>query len=336
MYDTIEDKLAYLVNTKDLIKNAIVNQGQTITNNTPFREYANLITNITPTSNLEPVIQNQSNLISNLYDEINILQNTVNNKSVEYDWQSIGYESAPTELNYYLNYSKNLYATWNNNITNMSKAFYESADIMFFPNVNTSKVTNISQCFYNCYALVNMPSIPLDAVTNMYQTFARCQSVMDFPSLNTQNVSNFYESLRGCIAIKNIPNWKVTNKATNITNMFAYCYNLMNCSNCSTWDISNIKSTYNLFSSCYNLTNITSITSWNGANITNVSGMFYRCNKLSNESIDSIVNFLLNCPNVIYKTLKINNAYSPFASTNIVNIRYQNRWTELTAAGWSY
>lgn len=40
---SIENKLNYLKNTKNLIKNAIIDKGVDITPDTPFREYADKI-----------------------------------------------------------------------------------------------------------------------------------------------------------------------------------------------------------------------------------------------------------------------------------------------------
>lgn len=336
MYNTIASKIEYLSETKDLIRQSLVNKGQDVQVNTPFRQYANIISNMGDTSNLEPVVQQQNLLITNLYNEINTLQNIVDNKSVMYNWQAIGYNSAPTELDYFVNYSENVYNTWNNNKSSMYRAYYESPDIMFFPNVNTSNVNNMSQCFYNCYALVHVPQLNLSKVTNMYQTFARCQSVMDLPPLNTANATTFQETLRGCVGLRNLPQFNVTNSATRLDSLCIYCYNLLDASSCETWDVSNVTNTAKMFSLCYNLTNVP-ISNWSPNKITNIGGMFEKCNSLTDTDVTNIINFVLNCTSVTTKTLvNGNNAFSPFQSTNISNIRYENRWTELTEAGWTY
>ena len=44
---TTADKLKYLTETKQAIKNAIIEMGVEIDDNTPFREYANKILEIT-------------------------------------------------------------------------------------------------------------------------------------------------------------------------------------------------------------------------------------------------------------------------------------------------
>lgn len=50
---SIDDKLDYLKETKNLIKNAIIDKGQTITEETTFREYAGKINDISVTPNLQ-------------------------------------------------------------------------------------------------------------------------------------------------------------------------------------------------------------------------------------------------------------------------------------------
>lgn len=72
------NKLNYLKETKNLIKTALINKGQIVTNNTPFRNYASLIENINTSENLENILNEQDNLIATQNNTINNLLNTVN------------------------------------------------------------------------------------------------------------------------------------------------------------------------------------------------------------------------------------------------------------------
>ena len=59
MGETVEEKLNYLLETKQLIKEAIINKGQTIDENTPFRDYAALITAIRTSEDLNAQLDAQ-------------------------------------------------------------------------------------------------------------------------------------------------------------------------------------------------------------------------------------------------------------------------------------
>lgn len=70
----LQDNLDYLNNTKNLIKNAIINKGQTITNADTFRSYADKIENITTVENLSSELNAQDLLISNIKNSMNDFQ----------------------------------------------------------------------------------------------------------------------------------------------------------------------------------------------------------------------------------------------------------------------
>ena len=119
---------------------------------------------------------------------------------------------------------------------------------------------------------------------------------------------------------------------TNISYMFHNCDNLT-IINVENWNTSNITNMYSAFGNCYNLTDI-NVDNWNMINTNTINYMFTRCNNLIDKSIDSIINMCLNCNNVL-KDLRPT-SQGIFNSTNITNDKYQNRWEELTAAGWIY
>ena len=63
MGETVEEKLNYLLETKQLIREAIVNKGQTITEDTPFRDYASLITAIKTSEDLNAQLDAQDAIL---------------------------------------------------------------------------------------------------------------------------------------------------------------------------------------------------------------------------------------------------------------------------------
>jgi hypothetical protein len=70
-----------------------------------------------------------------------------------------------------------------------------------------------------------------------------------------------------------------------------------------------------------------------------IDEFFIRCNNLSNASVLNIVNFALNSteiPEGAYRNLLTNSRYSPLVSTPFDNSYYPEKWSELTAANWTY
>ena len=119
---------------------------------------------------------------------------------------------------------------------------------------------------------------------------------------------------------------------TSTHNTFSQCINIIDLPNI---DTSNVTNMANTFVNCVKLVDIPQL---NTSKVTNMYRMFQRCNNLSNTSIQNIINMCLNS-NVTNSTLKNTsnvNGYSPFYQTNIAPARYNNRFSELTAAGWTH
>ena len=77
MEQTVEEKLDYLLETKALIRNAIISKGQTITDDTPFREYVNLILAIRTSEDLETQLNAQDAVIAQQQARITELENII-------------------------------------------------------------------------------------------------------------------------------------------------------------------------------------------------------------------------------------------------------------------
>lgn len=183
---------------------------------------------------------------------------------------------------------------------------------------NIQNTMDLSYMFYNCKS----------NVTNI-----------DITTWNLQNVRTTYGMFCLCKNLRNINiDWsKFSDEFTTASVMFAHCYNLTNMEidNLTVKNI-NIDS---MFGSCYNLINL-NLDGWTvKGNITGCQAFVGGCNNLSTASIDNIINFLIRC-NYQYPDSSMNlnkNAFlGPFYTTNIENTVYQNRWEELTAAGWTY
>ena len=159
-------------------------------------------------------------------------------------------------------------------------------------------------------------------------------TVIGLNSINFVNVTNiaklFSNSLIKSLTASDID----LSNAIGIGDIFNGCNELF-ALNLSNWNVSNLNE---LSCMCYNCSNLVDVTmdNWNVTNVISMGRMFTGCNNLSDASIDSIVNMCINAVNITYKNIRITNVYSPFYGTNITNTRYQNRWEELTAAGWTY
>lgn len=222
--------------------------------------------------------------------------------------------------NHSLNNSQNMF--WNcfnlkevnfGNVANLKQASY------MFVRCNNLQTVNM----YDFSNLVNAASMfsntgSLDAVSvfNLNNT--------TFPNLTTVN-NMFYESNIKSVIGLNLP------VAYQGAYMFTACRNLTDASIITSNTLTNM---FSIFSSCNNLINVAQ---FNVENVNNLSSAFGFCNNLSDDSIQNIINMVLNCnvPAGRTRVMLTNSAYSPFYHTNITNDRYTNRIAELQAAGWT-
>ena len=318
--------------------------------------------------NLEPVIQNQANIINNLYNTVNTLQAEVDNKG-QYSnkfalipgtrFSGSTFTSIQSELldisilnnldlmfNYCINLIELDLSSWD--ISNISSLYgtFNYCNNLINLNISTwnigTNIINLSQTFSGCSNLTNLDVSNWDIsnVTNISSIFAGCSNLtnLDVSNWDTSNIIGINGVFSGCknITTLNISNWNIY-KARDFSSTFSGCSNLTTL-DVSNWN-TNIRSVYYMFSGCNNLVDI-NVSNWkiDFGNTYNLRCMFQYCNNLSDNSIDSIINMCLNIQNIpnTYKNINNNQYYSPFINTNISSTRYQNRWAELTAAGWNY
>lgn len=202
--------------------------------------------------------------------------------------------------------------------TNLYQMFYNAYSLVYLDlsGWDTSKVTRMDSVFYNCRELVEIKGIEdfdftsattmssmfcycrelklntskwvtTIALTNINSLFYDCFSVttLDVSGFNTENVTNFGAVFSGCTGIKevDISNWKVTNKATSLSNMFGYCRKLEKLTRTKDWDISNVTTLEGMFRECRLLKEI-DFSDFIPAKITTVRYMLTHCNSL--QSLD--------------------------------------------------
>lgn len=178
------------------------------------------------------------------------------------------------------------------------------------------------------YASTQLNSISDDVYET---TFYNGNGVFNGTLQNIDNLS-IDEVKRRINLYDNLSYLELNENVTSMFQMFTGCFNLFSIPNFNTTNVTN---TVQMFNSCTNLVNIPE---FNTSNIVNMSGMFSFCNNLSDASIQNIINMCLNSniTEISIKNLSNVLSSSPFANTNIDNSKYQNRWAELDAAGWTY
>lgn len=231
----------------------------------------------------------------------------------------------------------------------ISNVYFENFNI---PNLNTIQIVNIKNLtIKNSY----FPKVPISMIFQG-PAYDALSCILDNCTLNTENMYNFLYSAEN---ITNLVMTNMTIKPTNCYRAFCYCgelssfnlssFNFNFCNNinqlfyqcrnlkslegCETFNLGNCSNLVDVFYGCQDLQNI-NISNWYVLNIIRVNNLFYNCKNLTNNSIDSIINMCLNLNSLDNNYKNIYN--SIFVKCNITNDRFQNRWEELTAAGWTY
>lgn len=211
---------------------------------------------------------------------------------------------------------------------NLSNSNLHKVNISRFFNFATNLgYIDISNSVFNTYDCINL--------------FVQCVNLAEIKWENTH-----FQPRSTYQMFVNLP--KITNLdfkefdfsiCTNTNLMISNCVSLhtiTNITNANFASINNFKNLENMFINCPNLVNI-DISNWNLSNINiihNTSYLFFNCKNLSNESIDSIINMCLNWTSLDPNYRSVSRLYS--TGCNISNTRYENRWAELDAAGWTY
>jgi len=240
------------------------------------------------------------------------------------------------------------------NVVNMSGMFSQCNNLTNIPNFDTSMVTNMRYIFAGCYNLTNIPNFDTSNTLNMCFMFNQCNNLTSVPNLDTSSATDMSGMFSQCTNLTVVPYFN-TGNVSDMSYMFSQCGKLLTVSNFNTTEVKNM---YSMFSHCTNLINIpnfntagvnncgymfmnciklTTVPSFNASNVTSMIGMFYGCNNLSDASIQNIINMCLNSRvQSTWRNLSTSNSISPFYNSNVSRTKYQNRWSELTQAGWSY
>ena len=191
MANAIQDKLAYLEETKGLIKEAIIAKGVSVSDEDTFRSYANKIKTIQSGGSLAGAPSGIR----------------FNNST---------FTTVPTEIIPYLEQQ-----------TDLNGMFMNCSSLETVPAFDTSKCTDTSNMFNSCYSLKTVPLFETSSVVDMHYMFSYCQALKTVPSFNTSNVTTMNGMFGGCASLQTVSLFDV-NKVDNMGSIFWSCNELSN------------------------------------------------------------------------------------------------------------
>ena len=205
MANTIQDKLAYLEETKEAIKQSIIAKGVSVSEEDTFRSYADKIETIETGGGTSDCS------VSACFDEV-------------------GYTFVPVYIQEGLETAAQFKAAWKPANTSIDMTGYEDSTV-FFPKIDTSKVTTLTNAFKETSILV-FPNNDFPALANgntMTYLFDGCQTLVsvDFGELN-DSVESFMGNymFNRCISLQRIYVHGENTKFTINENMFSNCSKL--------------------------------------------------------------------------------------------------------------
>ena len=299
---TTADKLNKLLETKQAIKQAIINKGVEVADDTVFADYPSKISSIEVSGG------------PNYYEDL-FLATTADNTDYSYLFYNC---NKPTLDVSRFDTSK---------VTNMQYMFYSCKSLISIDvsNWNTSNVTSMNNMFSNCNKLTSLDVSKWDTsnVTNFGWLFPNTKlTSLDVSNWNTNKVTDMSYMFYNCQSLTSIDvsNWNTSN-VTNMNNMFSSCVNLTEL-NCSSWDISHITASYyfdNVFNECKSLVDF-----YPPQNI-NASMSVSKSTVLSHDSLIRILNNLMTQTST--KTLTLGSTNLAKLTAEEIAIATNKGWT---------
>lgn len=214
----LNTKLEYLQETKNLIKQSIINKGVSVSDSDTFRSYSNKIDSIT--SSTEPSwlseVTNFNSLFANSKATSIILDSVSNTTKLTSLYRMFGkcFNLKSVDLS-------NLNTA---NVTNMEGLFFYCTALknVTLGNFNTSNVTNMAEMFNNCRNLseLDLNSFDVSKVTSMSMMFVQSGLVsLDISSWNTNSLTNSNNMFYQCTKLQsiNMKNFNPNNITSNNT-----------------------------------------------------------------------------------------------------------------------
>ena len=263
MSSTTIDKLSYLSETKDAIKQAIVDKGVAVEDSTTFREYAEKIGDIDGggskviTIKSSPIVADNEGNASSGHRIQNIITK-IDLSDVVFDLDSWGKEGNTLDAAY------------------MFEDFINLTSVKFPADC---QIYSFNSAFSGCKSLttVDLSSLDLNTLCGTAYMFQGCTSLtsVTFPSTQVQPGNGSYSvaMFNSCTSLTTVDLSLVTFETDNFSNMFAFCSSLQSLSlNPMGW-ASNVSNLSMTFEECTSLETINVGNSWSDVMFSNESLM---------------------------------------------------------------
>ena len=260
---SITNKLTYLEQTKEGIKQAIINKGVSVSDSDTFRSYIDKIDSITTGGG------------------------SGSDCNVSTCWDSLGYTTDDISgLDVHIAKAQDIKDTWDSSKT----SYYYADNIMFFPNVDVSNLTLLHPNSPNSTNLLSVfPSVRFtNKLTTMQRMFNQCKylTLLDVSGWDTSNVTDMSYAFYYCSSLTEIEGIEDvdTSNVTDIKYIFNSCNSLTSL-DLSGWDTSGLENTddyqknYQIFYNCSSLTSL-NVTGWDTSGLQYLRDLFYGCSKL--------------------------------------------------------
>ena len=304
------EKLNYLLDTKNQIKNAITEKGVAISDTDTFRSYADKIRNIqtggTTTStddwqpepdwwDIEKIIEEDTEeysqkIICLLTDELD----DGGANSIVQGAEKYKLSDGQSKVTNYMDITNAFDKTKDKECSKGYKTryiiYYNNSDFGSMLNLPDNAIYIIfsgvkfnSGCFSNKYYLQAVKFINNTECTstNTGAWFNNCYNLRELLNWNTSNVTNMSNMFGNCHSLIEIPNLDTSN-VTNMGSMFSGCYSLREV---PSFDTSNVTNMNNMFNNCCSLRKVPNL---NTSNVTNMGSMFSGCYSLKKADFNII------------------------------------------------
>lgn len=216
------------------------------------------------------------------------------------------------------------------NVTNMSRMFYEDRGLTVVSKFDTSNVTDMSNMFGYTY-IKELPHYDTSSVTNMGGMLRFSSSLKTIPLLDTRNVTSMGLMFYYCNSLVSIPQLN-TSKVTNMNGMFEYSGII----EIPQLDASNVTSISTMFRGCGRLTTLGGLKdlgkaydSTQSANYSYYTLDLSSSSKLTHDSLMNIINNLYNIKSLGVKTQSVT-----LGSTNVAKLTSEEI-SIATNKGWT-
>ena len=150
-------------------------------------------------------------------------------------------------------------------VTTMNSAFKNMTNLYTVGLLDTRKVTNMGAMFYGCSNLVTIPPFDVKEVTTTASMFYSCKALQSIPALDTIRVTTMSYMFYDCPLISAIPSL-ITDTVTDMSYMFSKCTGL-NKADMRAFNFGYTTTLASMFEDCSNLTEI----DFTGSDFSNVS-----------------------------------------------------------------